>query len=65
VRLTLKAPGLDLSRARIVWEGRDNPPVFAREFAFTPRATGEQWVEAEAQWPDGRRMFAVAKFSAR
>jgi hypothetical protein len=64
MRLQLNAPGLDLADARIIWEGRDHPPVFTREFAFTPRTAGEQWVEVEAQWPDGRRAFAVATFSA-
>jgi hypothetical protein len=57
--------GVDLADARIVWEGRDNPPVFGHEFTFTPRQAGEQWIEAEAQLPDGRRVFGVASFSAK
>jgi hypothetical protein len=64
VTLRLNAAGLDLAQARIVWEGRDQPPVFARELTFTPRQPGEQWVEVEAQWPDGRRVFGAATFSA-
>lgn len=50
---------LDLSNARIVWEATDRDPVIAREFEFTIPETGEFWIEAEAQWPDGRRAFAV------
>jgi hypothetical protein len=65
VTLRLHAPGVDLDDARIVWEGRDHAPVFARELSFTARNAGEQWVEVEAQLPDGRRIFAVATFSAR
>jgi len=65
VALRLNVAGLDLNEARVVWEGRDNPAVFGRDFAFTPRHAGEQWVEAEAQWPDGRRVFAVATFGAK
>jgi hypothetical protein len=65
LRLAVKDPDkLDLTKARIVWEGRENPPVFASEFTFTPRQPGEQWVEAEAQLPDGRRVFAAAAFTA-
>ena len=56
--------GLDLSGARIVWEGRDQLPAFGATFAFTPKNNGIQWVEAEIQWPDGRRVFATANFTA-
>jgi len=56
--------GLDLSGARIVWEGRDQEPVCSSNFIFTPKNNGAQWVEAEVQWPDGRRVFATANFTA-
>jgi hypothetical protein len=56
--------GLDLTGARIVWEGRDQQPAGGSTFAFTPQNNGTQWVEAEAQWPDGRRVFATANFTA-
>jgi hypothetical protein len=56
--------GLDLTGARIIWEGRDQEPVFGSTFTFTPKNNGVQWVEAEAQWPDGRRVFATANFTA-
>ncbi len=63
VTITLQS-GLNLNGARIVWEGRDQEPVFGSTFTFTPQNNGTQWVEAEAQWPDGRRIFATANFTA-
>jgi hypothetical protein len=33
-------------------------------FTFAPQNNGPQWVEAEAQWADGRRAFAKASFNA-
>jgi hypothetical protein len=57
--------GLDLSRARIVWEAQDQEPSFGRVFSFTPAHSGSQWIEAEAQLPDGRRIFAVTNFTVR
>lgn len=62
--LTLQAPGLNLSGARILWEGRDQEPAFGSTFIFTPKNNGAQWVEAEIQWPDGRRVFATNSFHA-
>ncbi len=56
--------GLNLNDARIVWEGRDHEPAYGSNFTFTPKNNGTQWVEAEAQWPDGRRVFAAANFTA-
>jgi len=32
-------------------------------FSFAPEKPGPSWVEAEAQWPDGRRVFAVTHFT--
>jgi hypothetical protein len=64
VRATLQADGLDLAQAQIVWEARDQEPVIAPEFVFAPRNVGEQWVEAEAMMPDGRRVFARAAFNS-
>src|SRR5207302_7881194 len=49
VILRLDRPAFDLTGARVVWEGSDNPPVFAREFTFTPRHAGPQWAEVEVQ----------------
>src|SRR5205823_11545075 len=31
---------------------------------ISPSNMGTQWVEIEAQWPDGRRVFAVTNFFA-
>ena len=56
--------GWDLSSARIVWEARDQEPAFGSTFTFTPSNSGAQWVEAEAQLPDGRRVFAKSSFNA-
>ncbi|HEV8544361.1 MAG TPA: glycoside hydrolase family 9 protein [Verrucomicrobiae bacterium] len=56
--------GLNPADAQIVWEARDQEPVIAPAFTFAPKNVGEQWVEAEAMWPDGRRAFAQATFNA-
>lgn len=63
VTATLQTPGMDLSGARIVWEARNQEPAYGSSFTFVPTSYGAQWVEAEAQWPDGRRAFATADFS--
>jgi len=62
VTVSLQAPGLDFSTARITWEARDQEPAFGSTFTFAPKNNGTQWVEAEAQFPDGRRVFAKASF---
>ena len=59
--LELSAPGMDLGSARIVWEAAGQEAVFGKSFSFAP-AKGQQWVEAEAQLVDGRRVFAVTNF---
>jgi len=64
VQVTLQIPGLDLSGARVTWEARNQEPAYGLTFTFTPQVNGAQWVEAEAQWPDGRRAFAKASFMA-
>jgi hypothetical protein len=63
--VTISAPGLDLSQARIVWEARDQEPALGKTFSFTPARSGTQWLEAEAQLADGRRIFAVTNFVAK
>jgi hypothetical protein len=55
---------LSLNGARIIWEGRDQEPAGGSTFTFTPQNNGVQWVEAEVQWPDGRRVYAMANFTA-
>ena len=63
VTATVEASGLDLRQARIVWEARDQEPVFGETFRFKPAGGGSQWIEVEAQLPDGRRAFAVTNFN--
>ncbi|MBI3885758.1 MAG: glycoside hydrolase family 9 protein [Opitutae bacterium] len=65
VTATLTAPaGIDLTGATIVWEAADQGSHYGASFTFTPSAYGQQWVEAEATLPDGRRVFAVQNFFA-
>src|SRR5207249_1031997 len=59
VTVSLQVPGLDLSGARIVWEAQGAQPAYGASYTFTPTNYGSAWVEAEAQWPDGRRVFAA------
>jgi hypothetical protein len=55
---------VDLSHARVVWEAAGQEPVFARELAISRSKIGQQWLEVEAQLPDGRRVFAVTNAAA-
>lgn len=65
VTLHFEAPsGFDAPPAAVVWEARDQEPGSGSSFTFTPRAHGAHWVEAEAHWPDGRRVFATAEVRA-
>jgi hypothetical protein len=64
ITVTMQAPGLDLTGARVTWEARDQQPAFGQSFTFAPVNNGPQWVEAEAQFPDGRRVFASNNFTA-
>jgi hypothetical protein len=64
ITATLQVPGMNLSGARIVWEAKDNEPAFGSSYTFTPKGFGGQWVEVEAQWPDGRRAFAAVDLYA-
>jgi hypothetical protein len=62
--LSVKVTGLDLTGARVVWEARDQQPTYGATFTFSPVNNGDQWVESEIEWPDGRRAFAVGDFQA-
>jgi hypothetical protein len=64
VTLSVDVPGESLRLARIVWEARDQQPAFGPTFTFSPRNSGPQWVEAEVEWPDGRRAFAATSLMA-
>jgi hypothetical protein len=59
--LTLRVADTNLTGAKIVWEGLAQDPAFGGlSHTITPSAhEGPSWVEAEVQWPDGRRAFAT------
>jgi glycosyl hydrolase family 9/cellulase-like Ig domain-containing protein len=61
VTVTLNVADPNLGAARVIWEASGQEPVFgAQSFTFTPGPqAGAYWVEAEVQWPDGRRAFAT------
>ncbi len=67
VRVHLEVPpaaGLDPAAGTIMWEAAGQEPVQGPAFAFTPTGGRREWIEAEARWPDGRRVFASADFNA-
>lgn len=64
VKFSLTAPGVDLTGAKVVWETRDAFPMMGETFTFTPKVNDNQWVEAEATLPDGRRVSAATTFTA-
>ncbi|HLP25193.1 MAG TPA: glycoside hydrolase family 9 protein, partial [Acidobacteriota bacterium] len=55
---------IDLTGARIVWEAREQEPAYGTSYSIQPKSTGEQWVEVEVEWPDGRRLSAATTFQA-
>ena len=57
--MSVQTPGMNLADARVVWEARDQEPAFGTNFTFAPKSLGTTWVEVEATWPDGRRVFAT------
>jgi hypothetical protein len=63
--VTLQVADTNLSGARIVWEARDQEPSFGSvNHTFTTSLQeGLHWIEAEVQWPDGRRAFATNVFT--
>jgi hypothetical protein len=63
--LALSAPGLDLAPARVVWETGGQEPVFGQSFSFQTPDRGSHWIEAEAQFPDGRRVFAMTNLTVK
>jgi hypothetical protein len=64
ITASLQAQGINLGEASIVWEARDQEPFIASQAKFAAKNVGEQWIEAEALLPDGRRVFAKGMFSA-
>jgi len=65
IKATLSSPGIDMDQARIVWEAKGEESLINREFTYTPNEPGYHWIEAEAQWTDGRRAFAKAEFTVK
>lgn len=62
--LSLIAPGIDLSEAHVIWEIRYQEPKIGNPVIFTPKFSGDHWVEAEGVLPDGRRIMARGSFVA-
>lgn len=61
VKLALSVADPSFAAARIIWEAAGQEPSFGTQnYTFSPGSTaGSYWVEAEVQWPDGRRAFAT------
>ena len=48
-----------MTQAEVVWEAMNQQPTRGgASYTFTPTSVGSYWVEAEAHWPDGRRVSA-------
>ncbi|HEY0456020.1 MAG TPA: glycoside hydrolase family 9 protein [Verrucomicrobiae bacterium] len=62
--LQIDDPDLKIEKAQIVWEHQNEQPLFGTNFLLSP-ATQSGLLEAEACWPDGRRVFASTNLSAR
>jgi hypothetical protein len=56
--VSMSVPGMDLDGARIVWEASGQQPAYGETYTYKPSGYGAQWIEAEAQWADGRRAYA-------
>jgi hypothetical protein len=66
VTVTLAVPGMDLGGAEVIWEAQDQEPTRGgAAYTFTPARAGRYWVEAEAHWPNGRRVAAAASVFAQ
>jgi hypothetical protein len=63
--LSLSNTNLDLSRARIVWEADGREPLLGNRLIIPSTEPRPEWIEAEAQFPDGRRVFAVTNSASR
>jgi hypothetical protein len=61
VTVGLQVADTNLNGTRIVWEAMGQVPSFGgTNYTFTPGPNyGAYWVEAEVQWPDGRRAYAT------
>jgi hypothetical protein len=60
VTISLNVADPNLNPTRIIWEASGQEPAFGgQSYTFNPGPAGAYWVEAEVQWPDGRRAFAT------
>ena len=64
ITASLTAPGMNLDAATAVWELQGLEPGFGEAssghpFSFVPTTAGAFWIEAEAELPDGRRVFGT------
>src|SRR6185295_20043508 len=58
--VSLNLAETNLTGTKIIWEARNQEPSFgSQSYTFVPAQDGSYWVEAEVQWPDGRRAFAT------
>jgi hypothetical protein len=65
VGIRLTSPGPDLGAARVLWESGEREPSFGPASGLGFQLSREQWIEAEAEWPDGRRAFAIWERGSR
>jgi hypothetical protein len=56
----IKADGLDLQQARVVWEASEMEPMVGVNLLMSPKRR-PSWIEAEVQMPDGRRAMAITE----
>ena len=61
----LDVEGLDPARAQVIWEVSGREPAFGTYRDLTAGPEPRQWIEAEAVWPDGRRVFAACEFDVK
>ena len=59
---SVQVAGLSLTNARVVWEAQGQEPAFGTNYLLCATNAGPHWLEAEVQWPDGRRAFAATNF---
>lgn len=57
LRISLVTPELDLESAEVIWEGKGLQPARGNPWVLSGGAQAD-WIEAEAQLPDGKRVFA-------
>lgn len=62
--VSFRTPGM-APGAQVVSEGLNETPSFGTLRTFRVPRPGKAWIEAEAQWPDGRRAFARKEFVVR